>query len=97
MFYHCLSTAHAASGLLFAACYLPHIVCMVRDLVATARSHSLSSELLWTLCREVSLLYVAMVAQQPLISLVVALDLLGRISCVLIVVHARRHVQLHRA
>ena len=94
LFAQCLSSVYAVTGIVFAASYLPRLACMLRDLPATAHSHSLLSELIWTACRMVSLLYVAAVAQQPLIALLVVLDLFGRVACVLILLHARRHLRV---
>ena len=82
--------AYIATGVLFAGMYVPKLRCMLRDPGATAKSHSPATELMWTLCRFVSLLYVGLIAAQPVITLVVLLDLLGRIASVALLLRARR-------
>lgn len=86
-----LATAYLLTGFLFAASYLPRLMCMLRDPRATAASHSLGSQVIWTACRLVSSLYVGVVARQPLILLVVLLDLTGRLACVVVLLHSRKH------
>lgn len=90
LFASTLSTAYVVAGILFAMAYRPKLQRMLREPEATVRSHSLTSELLWTGCRLVTLLYVALVAQQSLITLVVALDLMGRLACVSLLMRSRR-------
>jgi hypothetical protein len=90
LFASALSTAYVVTGILFAVAYWPKLQCMLREPEATALSHSLTSELMWTACRLVTLLYVALVAQHSLISMVVALDLMGRLACVSLLMRSRR-------
>src|SRR5690348_4386660 len=80
------SAGYVAAGFAFSAMYVPRVRTMLRDQAATARSHSLTVESLWTLCRTVSLAYVATVACDPLISLTVSLDLLGRFAMLTVIV-----------
>lgn len=84
-----ISVCYLASGFGVAAVYVPRIRRMLRDEGATATSHSLFAEFLWAVCRLVSLAYVALVALQPLITLVVGLDVLGRVVMVAVIARAR--------
>jgi hypothetical protein len=84
-----LSASYLVSGLAFAAVYVPRVRRMLVDDRATTRSHSLCAEALWTLCRLVTLAYVAVVAGQPLITLSVSLDLAGRLAMLAVLLRAR--------
>ena len=84
-----LSASYLVAGLAVAAVYVPRVRRMLADEVATARSHSLRAETLWTLCRLVTLAYVAAVASQPLITLSVSLDLAGRVVMLAVLMRAR--------
>lgn len=84
-----LSASYLIAGLTFAAVYVPRVRCMLTDDLATTRSHSFCAEALWTLCRLVTLAYVAAVAAQPLITLSVSLDLAGRVAMLVVLVRAR--------
>lgn len=84
-----LSASYLAAGLAVAAVYVPRVRCMLADDQATARSHSLGAEVLWTLCRLITLAYVAAVAQEPLITLSVGLDVTGRVAMLFVLVRAR--------
>lgn len=91
-----LTLAYLVSGFVVAAAYGPKLRAMRADLQATARSHSLASETLWTLCRLVSFAYVASIARDPVIGLIVALDLSGRFAIVATVIRAHRSPKLER-
>jgi hypothetical protein len=91
-----LTLAYLVSGFVVAAAYGPKLRAMRADLQATARSHSLASETLWTLCRLVSLAYVASIARDPVIGLIVALDLSGRFAIVVTVIRAHRSPGVER-
>jgi hypothetical protein len=84
-----LSASYLVAGLAFAAVYVPRIRCMLSDDWATARSHSVCAETLWALCRLVTLVYVATVAEQPLITLSVGLDCAGRAALLVVLLRAR--------
>jgi hypothetical protein len=84
-----LSASYFIAGLAFAAAYVPRVQRMLVDDLATARSHSIGTEVLWTLCRLVTLAYVAAVAGQPLITLSVGLDLAGRLAMLAVLLRAR--------
>lgn len=84
-----LAAVYVAAGFAFAAVYVPSVRRMLRDDAATAHSHSLPAELAWTLCRLVSLTYVAAVAGEPLIALTVSLDLTGRITVLAVIARAQ--------
>ncbi len=84
-----LSATYLVAGLAFAAVYVPRVRRMLVDDLATARSHSVCAEALWASCRLVTLAYVAAVAQQPLITLSVSLDLAGRLAMLAVVLRAR--------
>jgi hypothetical protein len=88
-----LSAGYLASGFCIAAVYVPRVRKMLRDDAATALSHSLPAELLWTLCRVVAFAYVAAVAAQPLIALSVGLDLAGRAVVLAVIARARARRQ----
>lgn len=87
-----LSAGYLASGFCVAAVYVPRVRRMLCNDAATALSHSLPAELLWTLCRVVAFAYVAAVAAEPLIALSVGLDLAGRAVVLFVIAraHARR-------
>lgn len=89
-----LSASYLAAGLAVAAVYVPRVRCMLADDHATARSHSLGAETLWTLCRLITLAYVAAIAQQPLITLSVGLDVAGRVAMLIVIVRARTRCRL---
>lgn len=85
-----LSAAYTSSGFAFAAAYWPKIRNVIRQPGAAVLSHSLCAEVIWTACRMISLAYVALVAREPLIGLVVLLDLVGRIALLSVVLTVRR-------
>ncbi len=85
-----LTVVYIVSGFVFAAAYRPTLRAMRADLQATARSHSLAAETRWTACRLVSLVYVASIARDPVIGLIVALDLTGRLAVLATVIRAHR-------
>lgn len=85
-----LSAAYTSSGFAFAAAYWPKIRNVIRQPGAAVLSHSMGAEFTWTACRVISLAYVALVAREPLIGLVVLLDLIGRVALLSVVLTARR-------
>lgn len=84
-----LSASYLVAGFAFAAVYVPRVRRMLADDLATARSHSVCAEALWAICRLVTLAYVAAVAEQPLITLSVSLDLAGRFAMMVVLLRAR--------
>jgi hypothetical protein len=84
-----LSASYLCAGLVVAAVYVPRVRRMLADDQATAASHSICAEALWTLSRLVTLAYVAAVAGQPLITLSVSLDLAGRVAMLIVLFRAR--------
>lgn len=85
-----LQAAYLAAGLLLAAGYGPQLQRAWREPLATARAWAPASLLTWALCRGVALGYVALVARDALLVLVVGLDVLGRIAMLVLLWRAQR-------
>ena len=74
-----LSGLYLVSGFAIAASYMPQLVRGWRHPEATALAQSLTSWAVWATCRAVALLYGICVIGDGLFILAVALDLLGRV------------------
>lgn len=84
-----LHAVYLASGLLFAAHYLPQIRLAWSNPEATRAAQSLFTWSMWTACRSVALAYGVFVVHELVFLLVVAADLVGRFTMVGLIVRAR--------
>lgn len=84
-----LQAAYLAAGLLLVAAYVPQLRRAWCEPQATARAWSPGSLLTWALCRLVAWAYVALVARDGLLTLVVGLDAAGRVAMLVMLLRAR--------
>ena len=87
---HFLSAGYLVSGFVMAGIYVPQLVRGWRHPHETVIAQSLSSWTVWAACRVVALLYGCLVIGDPLFILAVALDLLGRIAVLAVLLRAMR-------
>ena len=85
-----LHVAYLVSGLLIAAHYLPQLRRAWRCPCATREAQSLSTWLVWTLCRAVAFTYGIFVLHDLVFLVVVGADMFGRLAMVGLI--ARAHL-----
>ena len=85
-----LRGVYFCSGFIMAGSYVPQFVRAWRYPVATAIAQSLSSWLLWTVCRFVALVYGMVVVHDVLFIAAIGLDLAGRVVLLMAMLRARR-------
>lgn len=83
-----LHFAYLVSGLLIAVHYIPQISRAWQFPAATLTAQSLASWCVWTACRVVALVYGVFVIHDLIFIVVVGLDILGRLTMVLLIVRA---------
>jgi hypothetical protein len=83
-----LHAAYLASGLLIALHYVPQLQCALRFPHATRVAQSLSTWLVWTLCRVVAFLYGVFVLHDLVFLVVVGADVVGRFAMLGLIVRA---------
>jgi hypothetical protein len=84
-----LHLGYLLSGLLIAAHYLPQLRRAWRCPGATREAQSLSTWIVWTLCRSVAFIYGIYVLHDLVFLVVVGADMLGRLAMVALIVRAR--------
>jgi hypothetical protein len=84
-----LHLGYLLSGLLIAAHYLPQLRLAWRCPGATREAQSLSTWLVWTLCRSVAFIYGIFVLHDLVFLVVVGADMLGRLAMVALILRAR--------
>ena len=87
-----LSGMYIATSVGVCLLHVPRLRRMWLDDKAAVRANSLPSELMWVGTRVIAMAYLVGVAQQWLIALAVALDLLGRVLIVAVLLRARSRV-----